>query len=77
MNKASEGEQNYFTSEQISSWYSDDYSAAQINCRNIADDQTISIDSDGNLMLDDSSISTIMCELYDEVDKCPSKDFSI
>ena len=65
VNKASEGEQIIFTSEQISSWYSDDYSAAQINCRNIANDQTISIDSNGNLMLDDSSISTIICELFD------------
>ena len=35
VNKASEGEQIIFTSEQISSWYSDDYSAAQMDCRNI------------------------------------------
>ncbi|MAK04754.1 MAG: hypothetical protein CMA03_02560, partial [Euryarchaeota archaeon] len=32
VNKASEGEQIIFTAEQISSWYYDDYSAAQINC---------------------------------------------
>ena len=65
VNKASEGEQIIFTSEQISSWYSDDYSAAQINCRNIAHNEIISIDSNGNLILDDPSISQIMCELYD------------
>lgn len=65
VNKANEGEQIIFTSEQVSSWYSDDYSAAQINCRDVANNQIISIDSVGNLILDNPSISTIMCELFD------------
>ena len=65
VNKGSEGEQVIFTAEQISSWYYDDYSAAQINCRNVAHNEIITIDSEGNLILDDPSINDIMCELID------------
>tara|TARA_Y100001968_G_scaffold332153_1_gene389287 strand:- start:522 stop:2594 length:2073 start_codon:yes stop_codon:yes gene_type:complete len=65
VNKASEGEQIIFTAEQISSWYYDDYSAAQINCRNIAHNEIITIDSEGNLILDDPSTNDILCELID------------
>ena len=65
VNKASEGEQIIFTAEQISSWYYDDYSAAQINCRNVAHNEIITVDSEGNLILDDPSTNDILCELID------------
>ncbi len=65
VNKVSGGEQIIFTSEQISSWYTDDYSAAQISCRDVNQNQAVSTDSDGNLILDDQSINQIMCELFD------------
>lgn len=65
VNKVSEGEQIIFTAEQISSWYYDDYSAAQINCISTTNSGILPIDSEGNLILDDPSISGIMCELID------------
>ena len=59
-------EQVIFTSEQINSWYSDDYSAAQMDCYDDYDDSLLNVDDDGNIVMTLGSDSkTINCNLVD------------
>ncbi len=56
-------EQVIFSSELISSWYSDDYSAAQMNCFN--GDVLLSNDNDGNIIMTPGDSTEIACKLVD------------
>ena len=56
-------EQVIFTSEQINSWYSDDYSAAQMDCYN--DGNLLNVDNDGNIVMIPGGYATITCNLVD------------
>ena len=57
-------EQIIFTSEQISSWYSDDYSPAQIDCFD-EDDKKLNQDNDGNMLWGPGFTGSVTCNLVD------------
>lgn len=59
-------EQVIFTNGQINSWYSDDYSAAQMDCYDEYDDTLLNVDDDGNIVMTLGSDSKIInCNLVD------------
>ena len=53
-----------FTSDQISSWYSDDYSAAQMNCIE-GEGLSLMQDEDGNILWNIEANNPISCNLID------------
>jgi len=59
-----EEEQVIFTANQISSWYSDDYSAAQMDCFD-EDNNKLNQDADGNMLWAPSFTDVITCNLID------------
>ncbi len=59
-----EEEQVIFTANQISSWYSDDYSAAEMDCFD-EDNNKLNQDADGNMLWAPSFTDRITCNLID------------
>ena len=57
-------EQIIFTGEQISSWYSDDYSPAQMDCFD-GENLKLNQDNDGNMLWSPSFTGAIVCNLID------------
>jgi hypothetical protein len=58
-------EQIIFTDEQVSSWYSDDYSAPQMFCVKASHSEPLTIDNEGNMITTPMGDTTIVCNLVD------------
>jgi len=73
----SDEEQIIFTGEQISSWYSDDYSPAQMDCSD-EDGLKLNQDNDGNMLWGPGFTGAISCNLIDGSEQVSStKNFEV